>query len=126
MARVLKTGGKLVVIDMEAAEEALRNTEDDIETLRDPSHMRNLSKEEFTEMFRGSCLSITTMDCSELPVSLSAWLALTNTPAQIAADISKRFEDEINSNDLTGFNPYEKNGEIYFNQRWLMIIGEKE
>ena len=27
MARVLKTGGKLVVIDMEAAEEALRNTE---------------------------------------------------------------------------------------------------
>ncbi|MFR4483233.1 class I SAM-dependent methyltransferase [Sellimonas intestinalis] len=36
MARVLKTGGKLVVIDMEAAEEALRNTENEIETLRDP------------------------------------------------------------------------------------------
>lgn len=125
MARVLKTGGKMVVIDMEAAEEALRNTEDEIETLRDPSHMRNLSKEEFTNMFRGRCLSITTMDCSELPVSLSAWLALTNTPAQIAADISKRFADEINSNYLTGFNPYEKNGEIYFNQRWLMMIGKK-
>ena len=125
MARVLKTDGKMVVIDMEAAEEALRNTEDDIETLRDPSHMRNLSKEEFTNMFRESCLSITTMDCSELPVSLSAWLALTNTPAQIAADISKRFADEINSNYLTGFNPYEKNGEIYFNQRWLMMIGKK-
>ena len=48
MARVLKTGGKLVVIDMEAAEEALRNTENEIETLRDPSHVRKLSKEEFT------------------------------------------------------------------------------
>lgn len=44
MARVLKTGGKLVVIDMEAAEEALRNTENEIETLRDPSHVRKLSK----------------------------------------------------------------------------------
>lgn len=44
MVRVLKTGGKLVVMDMEAAEETLRNTEDEIETLRDPSHMRNLSR----------------------------------------------------------------------------------
>lgn len=44
MARVLKTGGKLVVIDMEAAEEALRNTENEIETLRDPSHVRKLSR----------------------------------------------------------------------------------
>ena len=52
MTRVVKTGGKLVVIDMEATEEPLRNTEDEIETLRDPSHMRNLSKDEFTEMFR--------------------------------------------------------------------------
>ena len=125
MARVVKTGGKLVVIDMEAAEEQLRNTEDEIETLRDPSHMRNLSKDEFTEMFRESHLTITTMDCTELPVSLSAWLALTNTPAEISADITKRLMDEINGNGLTGFKPYQKNGEIYFNQRWLMMIGKK-
>ena len=125
MVRVLKTGGKLVVMDMEAAKETLRDTEDELETLRDPSHMRNLSKEEFTEMFQDSHLSITTMDCTELPVSLPAWLALTNTPAQIAADISKRFANEINSNGLTGFDPYEINGEIYFDQRWLMMIGKK-
>lgn len=126
MTRVLKTGGKLVVIDMEAAEEALRNTEDEIETLRDPSHMRNLSKEEFTEMFRENHLTITTMDCTELPVSLSAWLALTNTPSEISAAISKRLTDEIKGNGLTGFKPYQKNGRIYFNHRWLMMIGEKE
>lgn len=125
MARVLKTGGKLVVIDMEAAEEALRSTEDEIETLRDPSHICNLSEEEFTEMFRENCLTITTMDCTELPVSLSSWLALTNTPAEISADISKRMTDEINGNGLTGFKPYPKNGELYFNQHWIMMIGEK-
>ncbi|HIR26562.1 MAG TPA: class I SAM-dependent methyltransferase, partial [Candidatus Choladousia intestinigallinarum] len=38
MVRVLRPGGKLVLIDMEAADEELRNTEDEIETLRDPSH----------------------------------------------------------------------------------------
>ena len=125
MARVLKIGGKLVVIDMEAAEEPLREIEDEIETLRDPSHICNLSEEEFTEMFRENRLTITTMDCTELPVSLSAWLALTNTPAEISADISKRLTDETKGNGLTGFKPYQKNGEIYFNQRWVMMIGEK-
>lgn len=125
MARVVKTGGKLVVIDMEAAEEALRNTEDEIEALRDPSHMRNLSKEEFTEMFRENHLIITAMDCTEIPVSLSAWLALTNTSAKISADILKRLEDDINGGHLTGFRPYQKNQEIYFNHRWLMMMGVK-
>ena len=44
MVRVLKPGGKLVMIDMEAADELLRKTEDEIETQRDPSHVKNLSK----------------------------------------------------------------------------------
>ncbi len=35
MARVVKPSGKLVLIDMEAAEHTLRDTEDQIETLRD-------------------------------------------------------------------------------------------
>ena len=125
MARVLQTGGRLVIIDMEAAEETLRNTEDEIENLRDPSHMRNLNEEEFTEMFLENRLPIMTIDHTELPVSLSAWLALTNTPAKLSADISKRLTDEINGHGLTGFKPYQQNGEIYFNQRWIMIIGEK-
>ena len=113
-------------MDMEAADEALRNTENEIETLRDPSHVRKLSKEEFTEMFRKNCLSIMTLECTELPVSLSAWLNLTNTPAEICADISKRLTDEMKGNGLTGFHSYQKDGEIYFHQRWLMMIGKKE
>ena len=62
----------------------------------------------------------------EIPVSLSAWLALTNTAAQTSADISKRFAGEMAGGRLTGFRPYQDEGEIYFNQRWLMVIGEKK
>lgn len=50
MVRVLKPGGKLVMIDMEAADEPLRKTEDEIETLRDPSHVKNMSKNEMLEL----------------------------------------------------------------------------
>lgn len=125
MLRVLKTGGKLIVIDMEAAEKYLRNTKDEIETLRDPSHLRNLSREEFTEMFRDNHLTLTTIDCTEIPVSLSAWLTLTNTSEEISADILKRMTDEIKGNGKTGFMPYQKNGEVCFDQHWIMMIGEK-
>ena len=85
----------------------------------------NLSKEEFAEMFRENHLTIVTIDCTEIPVSLSAWLALTNTPAEISENISKRFANKITGSYLTGFHPYQKDGEIYFNQRWVMMIGEK-
>lgn len=49
---MLKKGGKLAVIDMEAAPEELRDTEDKIETLRDFSHVRNRSLKKFEDLFR--------------------------------------------------------------------------
>lgn len=125
MARVLKPGGKLVVIDMEAAEESLRATEDEIEILRDGSHIHNLSSSEFLKMFQENYLSVDTVESTKIPVSLSAWLALTNTPTKIAAEIEARMKAEINGGHLTGFHPYLKDGEIYFDQRWLMMIGKK-
>ncbi len=125
MTRVLKPGGKLVVIDKEAAEETLRAAEDEIETLRDPSHIRNLSRNDFAGLFENHHLTITAADCTEIPVALTAWLALTQTPSDIAVDITQRFQDEVAGGPVTGFQPYEKDGKIYFNQRWLMMIGEK-
>lgn len=35
---------------IEAAEETLRKSEDEIETLRDPSHVKNLSRNEMLEL----------------------------------------------------------------------------
>lgn len=125
MARVLKPGGKLVVIDMEATEESLREIQDKIETLRDPSHIKNLSKGEFEAMFVNNHLIIENTNTTQIPVSLTAWLNLTNASAKVSTDISKCFTDEIEGGQLTGFMPYRKDGEIYFNQRWLMVIGKK-
>ena len=58
MVRVLKPGGKLVMIDMEAADEVLRKTEDEIETQRDPSHVKILSKTEMLSLFETHGLAI--------------------------------------------------------------------
>lgn len=125
MSRVLRPNGKLVLIDMEASEDVCRDTKDQIEMLRDPSHVRNLSKGEFLELFAENELTVQTIDCTDIPVSLNAWLALTNTSAEIAANITNRFTRELRGEKQTGFMPYETNEGIYFKQRWLLIIGQK-
>ena len=77
MIRVLKPGGKLVLIDMEAAEEPLRETEDSIEKMRDPSHVRNLSENEMLALYRDNGLSVSCCEVTKMPVVLQSWLYQT-------------------------------------------------
>lgn len=125
MARVLKPGGKLVLIDMEAAEEHLRAAEDEIETLRDPSHVRNLSREEMIGLFRKNGLTVTLSESTPIPVSLMAWMELTKTPEQVRKEIVRRMQAELDGGQQTGFAPYQTESGIFFRQRWLLTMGIK-
>ena len=125
MDRVLKPGGKLVIIDMEAAEETLRYTEDMIERRRDPSHVRNRSRQEFVSLYEKAGYSLMKEESTRIPVRLSAWMELTNTPENVREDIVRLMEDDIAGGSPTGFKPYKKDDEIWFEQRWLLLIGIK-
>lgn len=125
MVRVLKPGGKLVLIDMEAADEHLRAAEDEIETLRDPSHIRNLSREEMVGLFEENGLAVTLSESRSLPVSLTAWMELTRTPEQVRKEIVRRMQAELHGGPQTGFALYQTEEGIFFQQRWLLTIGVK-
>ena len=125
MVRVLKKGGKFVLIDMEATEEKLRIIEDEIETLRDPSHIKNLSKREILELYNKNSLNVTKMESTNISVSLENWMNFTGTPENIKVKIREKMLDDINNGVKTGFNPYMENEKIYFYQRWLMTMGIK-
>ena len=105
MVRVLKPGGKLVLIDMEAAEEPLRKTEDSIEKMRDPSHVRNLSENEILALYRDRGLSVSCCEVTKMPVVLQSWLEHTKTPLEIQKQIETKMLDEINGGRKTGFFP---------------------
>lgn len=126
MVRVLKPGGKLVLIDMEAAEEPLREAEDSIEKMRDPSHVRNLSENEMLALYRDSGLSVSCCEVTKMPVVLQSWLEHTKTPPEIQKQIETKMLDEINGGRKTGFSPYVHNGELCFDQRRGLIIGNKK
>ena len=125
MLRVLRPGGKLVLIDMEAADEELRNTEDEIEALRDPSHVKNLSMSEMLNLFAMHNLSVEKCERTEMKQNLKSWLALTKTSEQIQVEITERMKNDINGTEKTGFSPYIEDGEICFNQKWVLMIGRK-
>ena len=125
MVRVLKPSGKLVLIDMEAPEENLRKQRDSIETLRDPSHIHNLSSDEIADLFYKNSLKITFSDKKTIPVSLDSWLSLTKTPQSIRKKITTLMTDEIQEKSKTGFAPYLKENNIFFDQNWLLTIGKK-
>jgi ubiquinone/menaquinone biosynthesis C-methylase UbiE len=126
MNRVLKTGGQLVIIDMQAATEALRDTEDMIETLRDPSHVKNRSNAEFLALYKNYGYTVTKEETTLIPVSLSAWMTLTKTPEDKKTRIISLMKDELKGGRPTGFEPYLQKGELYFKQRWVLFIGRKQ
>lgn len=126
MVRVLKPGGKLVLIDMEAAEEMLRETEDEIERMRDPSHVRVLSRTEMLSLYRKNGLSVSFYETVRMPMLLQNWLNHTKTPEPIQKTIKALMENELSGRKKTGFFPYCRGGEICFDHRWTLIIGSKE
>ena len=125
MSRVLKSGGQLVIIDLEAAEESLRDIADTIETMRDPSHVKNHSQDEFAALYEKHGYTITKQEVTPLSQPLTSWMELTNTPNDVRKEIENMMNDELNNGKVTGFRPYLKDGEIYFEHRWVLFIGKK-
>lgn len=125
MRRVLKPNGKLVIIDMEATTEKLRAKQDEIETMRDPSHIKNLSESEMLNLFKKNNLEVVKSEKTKISVSLNSWLELTKTPTPIKDEIRELMNLEISDGEETGFLPYMDGSMMFFEQRWLMIIGIK-
>ena len=125
MQRVLKKGGKLIVWDMEATEEPLREIDDKIERMRDPSHTRILSREEFEKLFEKDFL----LQCEEstlIPVKLKNWMELTDTSENIQKEITELMKNDLAGGERTGFSPYIQDSQIMFHHRWLLLIGVKK
>ena len=112
MHRVLKSGGQMVIIDMEAAQESLREIEDKIETMRDPSHIKNRSQDEFSALYASHGYQVSKRESTIIPVSLSAWLALTQTPPDVGKEIEAMLNAELGGGSSTGFKPYIKDKQV--------------
>ena len=125
MYRVLKPNGKIVVADMLAKSENERESADRYETLRDPSHVRCLSFNDFEYYAKKYCCVIEHQSITEIPMNLNSWMTLTDVPLNIREQIICDMKNDISGLTKTGFNPYIENSEIMFNHNWLLFIASK-
>lgn len=125
MERVLKPGGKLVIIDMELTDKELRKVRDKIESIRDDSHVMTLTRKDIENLYDNNNVKIIKESCSKVCVSVDAWLALTETTDQNCSRIMSLFENEVNDEIKTDLSPFYKNDKLHFYQNWIMVIGIK-
>jgi ubiquinone/menaquinone biosynthesis C-methylase UbiE len=86
IARVLRPGGRLLVVDTIAPEdEALDAFINEVEVTRDPSHQHSYRLSEWARALAGFGMNMTTVAQWYLPLEFTAWVARVGTaPAGIA------------------------------------------
>jgi ubiquinone/menaquinone biosynthesis C-methylase UbiE len=83
MARVLRPGGRLVLIDnVSPADPALDTFLNDIEWRRDPSHVRSYTEHEWREFLRAASLVVLHVEQQRTTIDFADWTARSDMPAR--------------------------------------------
>lgn len=91
--RVLRPGGRLVVVDTIAPEEdALDEFINEIEIIRDPSHAHDYRLSEWADALRGFGLRYELLHQWALPLDFAAWTARVGAPPAAVARLETLFD----------------------------------
>jgi SAM-dependent methyltransferase len=92
IARILRPGGLFVLVDNFSPDDpALDRFINEVETLRDPSHIRNHTVAGWRELLEGAGLRATVdSDTAVTKLSTENWLERSQTPADRAEEVRRR------------------------------------
>jgi hypothetical protein len=91
--RVLKPGGSICFIDVAGGREPLFDTWlQSIELLRDPSHVRDLTEQEWLARFQAAGLDVRIERRWRLPIEFTAWITRIGTPEDRVAAIQSMWK----------------------------------
>jgi ubiquinone/menaquinone biosynthesis C-methylase UbiE len=92
IARVLKPGGRFLLDDSVAPAEPLYDTFiQSMEFLRDPSHVRNQSIQQWQAMLQAAGFTSTVVRTWNIPLNFDSWVERIGTPAQNVAMLRTLF-----------------------------------
>jgi SAM-dependent methyltransferase len=113
MRRVLKPHGRLAVADLIADSD----TQNRLERLRDPSHVRMLTLDELLAL-----VATDDAEVREVVRPLEPWLLQTDPPPEAAEQIRAALRDELQGGPPTGFRPSMREGELHFVHTMASLI----
>ena len=117
VAEMRRCGGRLAVADL-VADPVAADTQNRLERLRDPSHVRLLTVDELAALVRTEDVEV-----RGVVRPLEPWLAQTETPDDAARTIRQALELELEGGEPTGFQPRHHDGELHFVHAMASLIG---
>jgi ubiquinone/menaquinone biosynthesis C-methylase UbiE len=128
MARVVRQGGRVTVVDAILPERADREWNDRIERLRDVSHARMLTDAGFRELFRVAGLRMIASEVHEREREFDDWMYGAGwAPGSVEYEEVRRQVEASADGDRAGFGPHfhPESGALLVKQSALVLVGEK-
>jgi len=124
-SRVVRSGGRVAVVDLVSPEPALADRFNDYERRRDPSHTRALTVDELDRVFARTGLEILHRTQAEPVLPVDRWLEQASTPADIGDAIAADLRAELAGGAPTGMRPLDEGGTLSYRQTWEIVVATK-
>jgi SAM-dependent methyltransferase len=125
-ARVVRSGGRVAVIDLVSPDPELAHRHNDYERRRDPSHTRALTPDELEQIFVATGLEILHRAQTEPTLPVDRWLAQASTPADVGDAIVADLRAELAGGSPTGMRPVDEDGALSYTQTWKILVGRRD
>lgn len=125
MQRVCRSGGKVAVADIVgAADDAKRALANEIERLRDPSHVAVLSAAGLEDLLTSRGLAVTGRASGSIRRGLEEWCQVAGTPPEVVPRVRAKLVDS-RPGDLAGMDPMLQGRDVQFRHDWLNLVSRK-
>jgi ubiquinone/menaquinone biosynthesis C-methylase UbiE len=125
MARVCKTGGHVIIVDIIVPDESTAVEYNHFEWLCDQSHTRALNAGEFDRYFQLFGLAVVSARTRVLNNEFIEWMDFSLTETEHREEILRAAQAELGGGPKTGLTPYLEDTVLCFNQIGLSIVGLK-
>ena len=125
MARVLKPGARMVIVDMTTAEDPAKSDyHNRVERLCDHSHARAIPVSEWERMIAEAELEVAYRGGRETSYDLESWMAHGGPPPERRAQIIAMMEASLAA-DRSGLKVRRQDGQIWFSRRGVTYALDK-
>jgi hypothetical protein len=127
MKRVCRPGGRVVVMDLASSTDpVIAERQDQMERLRDPSHVRMPARGVVRRWLQAHGLLIDGVAEREIDRPVLPWLEQAVTKASAAALVREALETELAGGAGTGMRPHRgTDGALWFRQLWQITAAHR-
>jgi ubiquinone/menaquinone biosynthesis C-methylase UbiE len=125
IARVLRPGGKIVISDISSPEDSAKSDyQNEMEILRDPSHVKHYQTSEFLQMLEDHGFDILHAEDWPMDFGFDEWISMVEPDAALVKRVKEMMLAAM-EHELTDLNVRLRDDHIRFTYNTKIIVGRK-